>query len=180
MYGLISLACTQAVEIHLLHVFGLHALGCEGAQSAVETNIDLVLDQRFGDFEVVALDQFRNQFVFGFAFGGVFLLGFHAFADSFSDVVEISEFSQLFRELVIQFRQGLLLNGFYSDGVDECLAGEALIGEVLRIRHIESAFIARRDASQVFGELGHGAFAADLDQDVVHVYGVRSGRARCC
>src|ERR1700680_3191888 len=46
LHRLIPLPAPQAVQIHLLHVFRLHTLSRQRPQSAIQANIDLVLDQR--------------------------------------------------------------------------------------------------------------------------------------
>ncbi len=40
----LTLTCAQAVQIHTLHVFGAHSLSRQGAQSPLQTNIDLIID----------------------------------------------------------------------------------------------------------------------------------------
>src|SRR5580704_3563687 len=100
LYRLIPLPASQPVQIHLLHVFRLHALSCERPQSAVKTNIDLVLDQRLRHLKIIALYQLRHQFVFSFALGVVFFLRLHALTDSFPYVSKVGKLSQGFRKLV--------------------------------------------------------------------------------
>jgi len=54
----------------------------ECAQSAFQAHINLAIHQRLRHFKFGALDQFSNQFVLSFMFGGVFAFRFHAFANT--------------------------------------------------------------------------------------------------
>ena len=65
-----------------------------------------------------------------------------------------------------------LLNGLNLHGVDERLAGQALVGDVLGITHFELALVSGIGAAQVLGELRNCVLAADLDQHFIHVHGL--------
>ena len=48
-HGAIALGAAQAAKIQLAHLFGIHALGGQRAQTAFQARINLVLHQRFGN-----------------------------------------------------------------------------------------------------------------------------------
>ena len=60
--------------------------------------------------------------------------------------------------------------------VHERLARKPLVRRVFGIRHFECALFAGGCAAQVLGELWHGVFAPNLDEDFVHVHRVCVGR----
>ena len=89
--------------------------------------------------------------------------------------VEAGELAQLFGEVVVQLGQTLLLDAIDLHGVDESLAGKPLVGGVFGIAHVEGALLAGRSAGQVLGKFRNRVLAADFDQHVVHVHGIRFG-----
>src|SRR5581483_3648587 len=160
---------------------GTHALGCERAKPAFESNVYLMLDQGFWNLKVVTAVECFEQLVLGFTLGVLSTLVFHTFADALANVIKRRKFAEFLGEVIIQFRQGFLLDGFDIDFVAEGLAAETFVGEIIGIDDVESTFVASICAAKVFSELGHGVFAADFDENVVHVDGLRAwiGGFRC-
>src|SRR6202011_1973624 len=96
----------------------------------------------------------------------------HVLANLFADLVEAGELAQFLGEIVIQFGQIFLLDGLNLHGVDERLAGQALVGDVLGITHFKLALFSGIGAAQILGEFRHRVLATDFDQDFIHVYGL--------
>ncbi len=68
-----------------------------------------MLHQRLRNFEFIAPDQLREQFVFGFALGGLLAFVLHAFANAFPDFIQSGELADFLGELIIQLRQDFCL-----------------------------------------------------------------------
>src|SRR5215469_10647040 len=93
LHSLLALAGPKTPEVELLHVLGAHALRSQRSQSAIQANIHLTVNQGFGNFEVIAADQFGKQLVFGVPLGFMAPVVFHAFANALPDFVDAIEFS---------------------------------------------------------------------------------------
>src|SRR6266436_5226584 len=85
---LVALSRSQAVQVHLFHVFRPHALGRQRAQAALQPNIDLPVHHGLGNVEVVPFHKFGDQLVLGLMFGGMFFLRLHVLADPLLEVVD--------------------------------------------------------------------------------------------
>jgi hypothetical protein len=56
-------------------------------------------------------------------------------------LVEAGKLAQLFREVVVKLREALLLDPVDLYGIDESLAGEALVGDVFGITYVKGFFV---------------------------------------
>ncbi len=100
MNRLLALSHAQTRQIHFLHLLSSQALRRQRAQSPLQTDVNLLFDQRIGNFKIVPLNQLAHQLFLGLAFRLVFALGFHLLADRLPHIVHSLEFPQLLRELV--------------------------------------------------------------------------------
>src|SRR5438067_2443199 len=98
------LACAQTGQVHFLHVLGAHTLSCKSAKPAFEADIYLMIHERFGNLELVAPDEFSQQFVLGLALGGLAAFLFHAFANTISHLSASSKFAEFLGEIIVQLR----------------------------------------------------------------------------
>ena len=104
----------------------------ERAKSAIEAGVDLLLNQRFGNDELEALDESIDQRVFGGVLELAALLRAGLFAQSRLEGIDGLEVSELFGEFVVEFGKDLALDGLDFDLVGDGFTGEPLFVEVLR------------------------------------------------
>src|SRR6266478_3596000 len=170
--GLLALSHAQTRQIHFLHLLSGQTLRRQRAQSPLDPDVNLLFDQRIGNFKIVALNQFSHQFLFGLVLCLVLALGFGLLANRLPHIVHCLEFAQLLRELVIQFRQALLFDGLHLHRITERLPRQALVLGIFRIIHLERSLISGAGSAQVFGEFRHRVLACDFDEDFIHVNGL--------
>ena len=104
------------------------------------------------------------------------LLRLHVLANLLPHLVDVRELAEFLGEVIVHLRQILLLDGMNLHRVHERLARKPLVRRVFGIRHFECALFAGGCAAQVLGELWHGVFAPNLDEDFVHVHRLCVGR----
>ena len=81
-HGAVALGGAQAGEVQLAHLLGVHALGRQGAQAALQARVDLLLHQRLGHRKRVALSQRGEEPVLGLALHAAALAAGHVLADA--------------------------------------------------------------------------------------------------
>src|SRR5581483_498387 len=169
-HGGIALAGAQAGEVHALHVLGSHALRGEGAQAALQAEVNLSFYERFRNLEIVPPDQLVQDLLFALALRSDLLATADVLAKLGTNLLHASD-AEFLRPRVVQFGQLLALDRLDLHGIIEALAGEALIGEIGRVLNVEGALFTGTGAAQVFRELGQRAGAGDLNQNVSYLDG---------
>ena len=81
-HGAVALGGAQAAKVQLAHLLGVHALGRQGAQAALQARVNLLLHQRLGNRKGEALDERGKEPVLGLAFHAAALAAGHVFADA--------------------------------------------------------------------------------------------------
>ena len=83
----------QTSQIRFLHLLGGQTLRRQCAQSPVQPDVNLLFDQRIGNFKIVALNQLADQLFLGLVLRLVLALGFDLFANRLPHIVHRLEFA---------------------------------------------------------------------------------------
>src|SRR5271168_1230473 len=158
----IALGNTQPIEVKLAHVIRLHSLRCERTQAAVKSRVHLLLHQRFGYGKLEALDERLQKRVFGGVLKLAALLRTRFFAQSRGEGIDGLVVAQFFRELVIEFRQDLLLDRLDFNLIRDRLSRQTLLAEILRIGNFKFEFLSRLRSAQRVVERGKRIASTDL------------------
>src|ERR1700722_3474991 len=173
--GRIMLRLAQTVEVELAHVFRTHALLRQGAQTAIEAGIHLLLHERLRNGELILCDQCLDNFVPRLAFKLAFLVACKMILQLLLEVFDAFVFAELFGEFVGQLRLNLLLDGLDFDIVGDGFAGETALAEIFWIADFEFELLAGLRSAQRFIEGRQRVLAANFDHDIVTGNGLLLG-----
>ena len=157
----------------------IHALGDHGAESLLDTRLDLPLDEYLGNRKVVHFHQLLDNQLLGFLLRLVLPLGENRLADGVAQFLDRAVIPGVLRKLVIHFRQVLAAKTLDGGVEHHRFAGQAGSPVVRGVGHFEIPHVAGRQAAQVFGEGGKGFGAADLENHLLllHRLAFDSGEA---
>ena len=100
-----------------------------------------------------------------------YALGFDAFPHALSQIIQgLKLLAQLFGEIVIQLRHGLLFDAIYLGRVLKNLTGQAGVEMVGRIGDLKPAFFPSLGAAQMLGKFRQGIGCANFHHDLIHLY----------
>ena len=165
-HGAVTLGGTEACEIELAHLLGLHSLCGQGAQAALETNVNLVLDEGLGNGEGEALGHRGEEMVLGFGLDAATLAGLEIIANALLEIGVALVVAEFFGEVVVQLGKNALLDGLDFDIVSDGFAGELVLGVVRWIDDFELQLLTGLGAAKGVGEGLDGVFAANFDEGV--------------
>src|SRR4029453_1175 len=123
------------------------------SQEALHSNLNLPLDERFRNFELVVLFKPTQQLLPQFFIRMFAAMLLQILPDLFAKFLERRVLTQALGELIVQLGNFLLLDGFHLYVILESLPGETLLRIIVAIRHAEGLFLIDRGSGEFLREL---------------------------